>query len=55
MITASEIIKDLEKVKKKSEFSEITYPNNNIWPEVINRLEGIILLLKNDTKIFGYD
>jgi hypothetical protein len=54
MITAGEIIKDLEEVKKKVEFAEITYPNNHIWVELNDRLENTILLLKCDMKIFGY-
>ena len=55
MITGSEILKDLQIIKKKTEFAEITYPNNNIWPVINDKLENIILLLKNDKKIFGYD
>ena len=55
MITGSEILKDLQAIKKKTEFAEITYPNNDIWSKVNNKLKDIILLLKNDTKIFGYD
>lgn len=54
MITAGEIIKDLEEVKKKAEFAEITYPNNHIWVELNDRLENTISLLKNDMRIFGY-
>lgn len=55
MITGSEILKDLKDVKKKTEFAEIIYSNNDIWPEVNKQLEKVILLLKKDKKIFGYD
>jgi hypothetical protein len=55
MITGSEILKDLQTIKKKVEFAEITYPNNDIWIKVNNKLEDIISLLKNDIKLFGYD
>jgi len=55
MITGSEILKDLQAIKKKAEFVEITYSNNNIWPEVNAKLNDIISLLKNDMKIFGYE
>ena len=55
MITGSEILKDLQTIKKKAEFAEITYPNNHIWSTINDKLENIILLLKNDKKIFGYD
>lgn len=55
MITGNEILKDLEKIKKKSEFVEITYPNNHVWNVVNERLENIISLIKKDMKIFGYE
>ena len=54
MITGVELLKELENVKKKAEFVEITYPNNSLWPVVNDRLEGIISLIKRDMKIFGY-
>ena len=55
MITGSEILMDLEKVKKKAEFAEITYSNNDVWSSVNERLQNIIYILKNDMKIFGYE
>lgn len=55
MITGSEILKELQAIKKKTEFTEITYPNNDIWPKVNASLSNIISSLKNDIKIFGYE
>lgn len=54
MITGSELVKDLEETKKKVEFIVKTYVNNPLWPEVNNKLEELILLIKKDMKIFGY-
>jgi hypothetical protein len=54
MVTGSELLKDLEKIKKKSEFIQIVYPNNSIWAEVDNKLGELISLVKKDMKIFGY-
>lgn len=54
MITGSEILKDLQAIKKKAEFVEVTYPNNLLWPDVNKRLEELILIIKKDMKIFGY-
>lgn len=55
MITGSEILKDLQDLKKKVEFVEITYPGNDIWPLINKNLNETISLLKRDKKIFGYD
>ncbi len=55
MITGNEILKELQTIKKKTEFAEVTYPNNDIWSEVNNKLKDIILLLKNDKRMFRYD
>ena len=54
MITGSELLKDLEKIKKKSEFIQIVYPNNPIWAEVDGKLSELISLIKKDMKIYGY-
>ena len=54
MITGSELLKDLEKIKKKSEFIQIVYPNNPIWEEVDSKLSELISLIKKDMKIYGY-
>ena len=54
MITGSELVKDLEEVKKKAEFIEVTYVNNPLWPEVNNKLKELISLIKKDMRIFGY-
>ena len=54
MITGSEILKDLEAVKKKAEFVEITYSNNDIWPTINRELANIIHILEKDMKMFGY-
>jgi len=55
MITGGELLNDLKAVKKKAEFVEITYPNNDIWPKVNSKLGEIISLINNDMKIFGYE
>lgn len=55
MITGNEILKDLQAVKKKTEFAEIIYPNNDIWSLINKNLNEIISLLKRDKKIFGYE
>ena len=54
MITGVGLLKELENVKKKAEFVEITYPNNSLWPLVNERLEKLISLIKNDKKIYGW-
>ena len=55
MITGSEILKDLEAIKKKAEFVEITYSNNDIWTKVNEKLSDVISIIKRDMKIFGYE
>ena len=54
MITGSELLRNLEEIKKKSEFIQVVYPNNPIWEEVDSKLGELISLLKKDMKIFGY-
>lgn len=54
MITGSEILKDLQSLKKKSEFVEITYPGNEIWKEVNSKLSELIKLVKSDKKIYRW-
>lgn len=54
MITGSELLKDLEKIKKKAEFAEVTYSNNDIWPKVNEKLSDVISIIKKDMKVFGY-
>lgn len=54
MITGSEFLKDLESLKHKAEFVEITYPGNEIWPKVNSKLEEIITLIKSDKKLYGW-
>jgi len=54
MITGSEILKDLEAIKKKAEFAEITYSNNDIWSKVNEKLSDVISIIKKDMKVFGY-
>jgi hypothetical protein len=54
MITGSEILKDLEAIKKKTEFAEITYSNNDIWSKVNEKLSDVISIIKKDMKVFGY-
>lgn len=54
MITGSELLKEINEVKKKAEFVEITYPGNEIWSEVNSKLKEIIQLIKSDKRIFGW-
>lgn len=54
MITGNEILKDLESLKKKTEFVEITYPGNEIWPEVSSKLTELIKLVKSDKRIYTW-
>lgn len=54
MITGSEILKDLETIKKKAEFAEVIYSNNDIWPTINKELTTIIHILEKDMKMFGY-
>ena len=55
MITGSELLKDLEEIKKKAEFVEVTYVNNPLWSEVNDKLQELISLIKKDMKMFGYE
>ena len=55
MITGNELLKELEEVKKKAEFVEITYSNNDIWSKVNEKLSDVISIIKRDMKMFGYE
>lgn len=52
MITGNEVLKDLESLKKKAEFVEITYPGNEIWKEVNSKLEELIKIIKSDKRMY---
>lgn len=54
MMTGSEFLKDLEGIKRKAEFVEITYPGNEIWSEVNSKLNDIIKLIKSDKQIYKW-
>lgn len=54
MITGNELLKELESLKKRAEFVEITYPGNEIWKEVNSKLNDIIKLIKSDKKIYKW-
>ncbi len=54
MITGNELLKELEEVKKKAEFVEITYPGNEIWPEVNSKLNELIKFIKSDKRIYKW-
>lgn len=54
MITGTELLKDLETLKKKAEFVEITYPGNKIWPEVNSKIRNIIEFIKSDKRMYGW-
>lgn len=54
MITGNEVLKDLESLKKKAEFVEITYPGNEIWREVNSKLEELIKIIKSDKRMYRW-
>jgi hypothetical protein len=54
MITGNELLKDLQALKKKAEFVEITYPGNEIWPEVNSKLKEVLQLIKSDKRIYQW-
>ena len=55
MITSSEVLNDLEATLKKVDFLQVTFPKNDLWPKVSNNLKEIILSVKKDKKLFGYE
>lgn len=54
MITGSELLKDLEEIKKKAEFVEIIYPNNEIWSKVNSKLSDVIKFIKSDKRMYKW-
>lgn len=54
MITGSEFLKDLEGLKRKAEFVEITYPGNEIWKEVNSKLNEVIQIIKSDKRMYKW-
>ena len=54
MITGTELLSDLQEVKKKAEFVEVVYPGNEIWPEVNYKLNEIIKLIKTDKLLYSW-
>ena len=54
MITGSKLLKELEEIKKKAEFVEITYPKNEIWSEVNSKLRDLIDFIKSDKRIYKW-
>ena len=54
MITGIELLNDLQEVKKKAELVKITYPGNEIWSNINNRLEEIIKMIKSDKKLYRW-
>lgn len=55
MITSGEVLLDLESTLKKVELLQVTFPRNDLWPKINNNLKEIILLIKKDRKLFGYE
>lgn len=55
MVTAGEIISELESTLKKVEFLEVTYPGNDLWSKIQKDLKEIIVSIKSDIRMFGYD
>ena len=54
MITGSELLKDLESLKHKAEFIEVTYPGNNIWKDVNSKLSELIEFIKSDKRMYKW-
>ena len=54
MITGSELLNDLEEIKKKAEFVEITYPGNDIWEDVNSKLSELIEFIKSDKRMYKW-
>ena len=54
MLTGTELLKDLESIKKKAELVEITYPGNEIWSEVNSKLRDLIDFIKSDKRIYKW-
>ena len=54
MITGTELLNELESLKKKAEFVEITYPGNEIWSEVNSKLDELIKFIKSDKKLYKW-
>ena len=52
MITGTELLNDLESLKHKAEFVEITYPGNDIWKEVNSKLTELIKFIKSNKRIY---
>ena len=54
MITGTELLNDLQEVKKKAEFVEVVYPGNEIWSDVNYKLNEIIKLIKTDKLLYSW-
>ena len=54
MITGSELLNNLQEIKKKAELVEVIYPGNEIWPEVNYKLSEIINLIKKDKILYSW-
>lgn len=54
MTTGNEVLKDLQAIKKKAEFVEITYPGNEIWSEVNSKLRDLIDFIKSDKRMYKW-
>lgn len=54
MINGTELLSDLQEVKKKAELVEVVYPGNEIWSDVNYKLDEIIKLIKNDKLLYSW-
>lgn len=54
MITENEIIVDLKNLMSKVEHMATTYKNNEIWKQIDNDLNTILVKLQKDKKLYGY-
>lgn len=54
MITGSELLADLENVKKKSQLIKERYSSDMLWQKIDEKLDEIVKLIKMDMRIYGY-
>jgi len=54
MITENEIVSDLRKLMGKVEYMATTYKNNDIWKQIDEKLDSILVKLENDRRVYGY-
>lgn len=54
MITAKEILGDLDSIISKVKWCVDTFPKNEIWSKIHKELTDVSKSLKKDTKMYNY-